>query len=187
MYQEEICTSSNLLTELKEDNQKAFAFFFDRHYNALCYFAERIVKDPLVAEDIVEESFMKLWDKRHAFETEHGVKAFLYVTTKNACLNMLKQNQRDYVSQAELLYISEKKESFALNEMIRAEVLGVVGKELNRLPIQCRTILEMSFLNGLKNQEIANKLEISINTVRNQKSRGLQLLRTKFNSNELLG
>lgn len=187
MYQEEICTSPNMLTELKSDNPKAFAFFFDQHYNSLCYFAERLVKDQLLAEDIVEETFMKLWDKRFDFETEQGIKAFLYISTRNACLNIIKQTHRDSQSQAELLYLAEKKEGFVLNEMIRAEVLRVIDKELNKLPVQCRTILKMSFVKGLKNHEIAEKLAISINTVRNQKARGLQLLRTKVDSNELLG
>lgn len=185
MYQEASC--STMLIELKGQNPKAFAFFFDRHYNPLCYFAERLVRDQQVAEDIVEESFMKLWDKRSDFESEHGIKAFLYITTRNACINMIKQSQRDTLSQAEMLYLAEKKEGFVLNEMIRAEVLRVIGQELNRLPVQCRTILKMSYEKGLKNHEIANKLAISIHTVRNQKARGLQLLRTKFDENQLLG
>jgi RNA polymerase sigma-70 factor (family 1) len=184
MYQEESCTT--MLSELKTENPKAFEFFFDRHYNPLCYFAERLVRDQQVAEDIVEETFMKLWNKRTDFENEHGIKAFLYITTKNACINVIKQSQRDNASQAEMLYLAEKKEGFVLNEMIRAEVLRVVDQELNKLPVQCRTILKMSYVKGLKNNEIANKLDISIHTVRNQKARGLQLLRTRFVGNHLL-
>lgn len=185
MHQEAIC--STMLTELKGENPKAFAFFFDLHYSPLCYFAERLVKDQQVAEDIVEETFMKLWDKRADFESEHGIKAFLYITTRNACINIIKQSQRDTVSQAEMLYLAEKKEGFILNEMIRAEVLRVISQELDRLPMQCRTILKMSYVKGLKNHEIADKLEISVHTVRNQKARGLQLLRTKFEGRHLLG
>lgn len=184
MYQEDNCTT--MLTELKKESQKAFAFFFDRHYNALCYFAERLVRDHLVAEDIVEETFMKLWDKRTSFDNAHGIKAFLYITTRNACINVIKQSQRDNLSQAEMLYLAEKKEGFVLNEIIRAEVLTVIAEELNKLPIQCRTILKMSYVKGLRNHEIADKLDISIHTVRNQKARGIQLLRTKFDGNHML-
>lgn len=185
MYQEAIC--STMLTGLKSENPKAFAFFFDLHYNPLCYFAERLVKDQQVAEDVVEESFMKLWDKRSDFESEHGIKAFLYITTRNACINIIKQSQRDTLSQAEMLYLADKKEEFVLNEMIRSEVLRVIGRELDKLPVQCRTILKMSYVKGLKNHEIANQLDISVHTVRNQKARGLQLLRTKFEGTQLLG
>jgi RNA polymerase sigma-70 factor (family 1) len=185
MYQEEMCTT--MLAELKSENPRAFAFFFDLHYGPLCYFAERLVRDQLVAEDIVEETFMKLWDKRYDFENQHGIKAFLYITTRNACINVIKQMQRDTLSQAEMLYLAEKKEGFVLNEMIRTEVLNVVDQELNKLPVQCRTVLKMSYVKGLKNHEIADKLDISIHTVRNQKARGLQILRTKFEGNHLLG
>jgi len=184
MRQEDRCTT--MLTELRKESPKAFAFFFDQHYNALCYFAERLVRDQLVAEDIVEESFMKLWDKRADFENEHGIKAFLYVTTRNACINVIKQMQRDNLSQAEMLYLAEKKESFVLNEIVRAEVLTVIAEELNKLPVQCRTILKMSYVKGLKNHEIADKLDISVHTVRNQKARGIQLLRTKFEGSYIL-
>jgi RNA polymerase sigma-70 factor (family 1) len=183
MYQEDQCS---MLVELKNESPKAFAFFFDKHYNALCYFAERLVRDQLVAEDVVEETFMKLWDKRTDFDNEHGIKAFLYITTRNACINVIKQSQRDQLSQAEMLYLAEKKEGFVLNEIIRSEVLTVIGEELNKLPIQCRTVLKMSYVKGLKNHEIADKLDISIHTVRNQKARGIQLLRTRFEGSYIL-
>lgn len=185
MYQEETCTAT-MFEEIKKDNPKAFAFFFELHYNSLCYFAERLIRDPLVAEDLVEETFMKLWAKRLDFENEHGIKAFLYITTKNACINSLKRSRRDSASQAEMLYLAEKKEGFVLNEMIKAEVLNVVSLELDSLPLQCQTILKLCYVRGLKNQEIAAKLDISIQTVKNQKARGMQILRSKFEASHIL-
>lgn len=183
-HQEETCTIE-ISEEIRKDNAKAFASFFDLHFNAVCYFAERLIKDRLIAEDIVEETFLKLWDKRMEFENTYRMKAFLYITTKNSCINYIRQQKKESQSHAEILYLAEKRESFALNEMIRAEVLNVLSNELNSLPTQCRTILKM-YVNGMKNHEIAEKLDLSVNTVRNQKARGLQLLRNSLEGNYML-
>lgn len=71
------------IKELKHGNSMALSYFFDLPYQALCYFAESIVKDQQEAEDIVATSFFKVWDKYTDFETAQNIKAFLYISTKN--------------------------------------------------------------------------------------------------------
>src|SRR6185369_15204475 len=98
----------------------------------------------------------------------------------NSCLNLLKREQRDALSKKQLAYLSDDREEYVLNEMVRAEVLQKVQCEIEKLPDQCRKIFELCYLEGLKNFEIANLLRISIHTVKNQKARAVQTLKLKL-------
>jgi RNA polymerase sigma factor (sigma-70 family) len=127
-----------------------------------------------------------LWNRHTDFENLQNIKAFLYITTRNASLNKLKQMQRESLSKKQLAYVSGDKEEFILNEMIRAEVLREIHTEIEKLPEQCRKIFKMSFFDGKKNQEIASMLEISVHTVKNQKARAIQLLRVRLPDRNLV-
>lgn len=166
-----------MITELKNGNAQSMIAFFDLYYSPLCFFAERLVRNRPAAEDIVEDSFMKLWKKHTDFESIQNIKAFLYITTRNACLNFLKQTQRDMASKKEMAYLTGEKEDYVLNTMIRTEVLQEIYKAIEKLPAQSRKVFKMSVLENMKNQEIATALDVSIHTVKNQKMRAMQILR----------
>jgi len=172
--------------DFKKGDPRALQVIFNQFYGPLCLFAERMLRDRPVAEDIVGDTFLKLWNRHTDFENLQNIKAFLYITTRNASLNMLKQMQRESLSKKQLAYLSGDKEEFILNEMIRAEVLREINREIEKLPEQCRKIFKMSFFDGKKNQEIASMLEISVHTVKNQKARAIQLLRVRLPDRNLV-
>jgi RNA polymerase sigma-70 factor (family 1) len=170
----------------KQGDSRALQAIFKLFYPPLCLFAERMLRDRPAAEDIVGDTFVKLW-KRHAdFENLQNVKAFVYITTRNACLNALKQMQREQLSKKQLAYLSGDKETFILNEIVRNEVLQEINREIEKLPGQCRKIFKMSLFEGRKNQEIADLLHISVHTVKNQKARAIQLLKVKLPDRNLV-
>ncbi|MFT3824398.1 MAG: RNA polymerase sigma-70 factor [Chitinophagaceae bacterium] len=177
---------NDMIADLKAGSTKAFDYFFRLFYGPLCLFAERILKERGAAQDIVEETFVKLWHKHTDFETALNIKAFLYITTRNACLNQLKLMQREKLTKKQLAYLSDDNQDFVLNEITRAEVLREIYQEIEKLPTQCRKIFKMSYLDGLKNHEIAEQMHISINTVKNQKVRALQLLKLRLFDKNLL-
>src|SRR6266700_1876162 len=164
---------TDLIIAFRAGDQKAMSSLFSMFYKPLALFAGRMLKDRLAAEDVVEESFIKLWHRHEDFETLQNIKAFLYITTRNACLNLLKQMNRESLTKKQYAYLTGDKEEFVLNEMIRAEVLREILEEIEKLPGQCRKIFKLSYLEGMKNQEIADKLSISIHTVKNQKARAI--------------
>lgn len=168
---------ATMMDHLRSGKAEAMIPFFDLFYSRLCYFAERLIRNRPAAEDIVEDSFLKLWKKHADFGSIQNIKAFLYITTRNACLNFLKQTQRDEASKKELAYLSVEMEDFVLNNMIRSEVLQEIHREIEKLPTQSRKVFKMSVLENMKNQEIAIALDISVHTVKNQKMRAMQLLR----------
>jgi RNA polymerase sigma-70 factor (family 1) len=177
---------NDLITDLKNGKASALNTLFRQYYAPLCLFATRLTKDAAASEDIVGETFVKFWSKHGNFESEDNIKAFLYISVRNACLNFIKQLQRAAVTQKQMAYLAEEKEGFVLNEMVRAEVVKEIMTEIDKLPAQCQKIFKMSYLEGLKNDEIAVLMRISIHTVRNQKIRALQLLKTKFVGRNLL-
>ena len=177
MPMEDELNALKMMEDLRKGEPDAMQYFFTRFYGRLCYFAARLVKNRQVAEEIVEDSFLKLWRKQTDFETVQNVRAFLYISTRNACLNWLKQEQRDEASRRELAYLYGDVEDYVLNSIVRAETLNEILQEIEKLPTQSRKVFKMSVMSSMKNQEIAQALNISVNTVRNQKMRATQLLR----------
>lgn len=177
---------NDIIDSLRKGDPDALQTLLKHYYSALCLFAERLLGDSAAAEDIVGESFVKLWNKRTNFENHQNLKAFMYITVRNACLNYLKQAKRDSLSKKQLAYLTGEKEEFVLNEMIRAEVLKEIMDEISNLPEQCRKVLKLGYLEGMKNQEIADLLNISIHTVKNQKARAIQLLKIRLRDRDLM-
>lgn len=178
--------AGEIIIEFRKGNPKSLTSIFKLYYAALCYFAARIIGNKEEAEDIVADSFYKLWKLHENFESMHGVRAFLYVTTRNACLNYLKQSDRVNRHQVDMAYLLNPDEDLAFAEVTRAEVLREVHAAIETLPAQCKKIVRMSFIEGLKNHEIAEQLNISIHTVKNQKVRGIYLLKMKLLGSNML-
>lgn len=169
----------DLVIGLNNGNEKALDAFFRHFYQALCFFAVRIIKDKDQAEDIVIGSFSKLWNRRADFESYQNVKGFLYITTRNGCFDFLRQAHRAQSAQDEFSYLfSPEEEQDIEAERTKAEVLRKIYEEIEKLPKQCREVFELSVFEGLKSKDIAERMNISVSNVTSQKSRAVQLLRT---------
>jgi RNA polymerase sigma-70 factor (ECF subfamily) len=132
-----------------------------------------------MAEDMVQDVFLRLQGRMNDFFAENALKSFLYLAVKNACLNQLK-HRAVKEKHAETADLSTSEDPVALNNLIRAEVYGEVHLALMGLPDGCKRVITLSFFEGMKNEEIARALDLSINTVKTQKKRALQLLRLKM-------
>jgi RNA polymerase sigma-70 factor (family 1) len=160
----------------KNGEEDAFKNIFKLFHARLCFFARGLVLEETEAEDIIQDAFLKLWERRTNFEDFHSIKAFLYLTIKNACRNLYKHQQViDKYNNAVLPSLLE--ENTILSRIIEAEVVEEVFGALQQLPNGSRQVLHLSYFQGLSNQEVADQLQISINTVKTQKVRALHLLR----------
>jgi RNA polymerase sigma-70 factor (ECF subfamily) len=166
----------SLIIEFKKGTPAAFSHFYNQFYTPLYYFARKIMDDPVVAEDVIADSFLKLWQKHEQFDSEDHIKNFLYLTTKNACLN-IRAHVRHKKNLASALPNAILGEDLVLNQIIRAQLYRCIYNAVECFPAECRRIFKMSFLEGMKNQEIADKLGLSVKTVKNQKARAIHLLR----------
>jgi len=177
----------DLIIDFKKGDPQAFSSFFHIHYRPLCYFAAQLVGSHPDAEDIVKDTYVKLWQKHTDFETAQNIKAFLYISVRNACLNFLRHIQVKESSRKELMYLEENKgEELVLNQMIRAELMQEIYTEIEKLPEKRRQVFKLSYLDGLKNDEIAVQMNISIHTVKEHKGKALQFLRMRFSDRQIV-
>lgn len=173
------------LAALQNRDIGAYSALFNHYYTGLCGFAERIIGNSQ-AEDVVGEVFSKLWEGKLVFESELHLKSFLYRSVKNGCLNVIKMAGR--ADDRNHFFYSERgdcEDSF-LREVTRAEVLRELHLAVNELPPQAGKIIRLSFLEGMSNQEVADCLGLSIQTVKNQKLRGLGILRGKISKDAFM-
>ena len=165
---------------LLQGDQQAFNIIFACYYRSLCYFANKFIPVRSIAEDITQESFVRLWEKHDAFNCQHAIKTFLYIVTRNACLNILKQWSRDRkIEEIWRSTYSEIEESL-LPDLTRSEELKGLLNAVEELPAECRKVIELCFIEGCENQEIARRLHLSVHTIKNQKARGLYLLKKRL-------
>lgn len=160
--------------------------FFKRHYGDLCYFAFKMINDRQQAEDLVQEAFLKYWNANKEFPNEGALKSYLYLSVRNACLNLGRHEEVKLRHEESLILHQQQEDPTAADLMIRAEVLGRIHQAIEELPQGCRSVLKLSFLESLRNDEIADKLGVSVNTVKTQKARALQLLRLKLDPSTFL-
>ncbi|WP_177181289.1 RNA polymerase sigma-70 factor [Parapedobacter koreensis] len=163
------------MIQFKNGGEPAFKAIFDLFNKRLLYLATTIVHDEAMAADIVQDAFVKLWNRRESFNDMMAVKAFLYLCVKNSCRNEYKHNKvvEKYLSRQE-----EPIESpIMMAKIIEAEVLNNLYNAIEKLPVACREVVLLSYFEGMSNQEVAKQLNISINTVKTQKLRALRNLR----------
>lgn len=166
--------------QLNTGDKQAFSEAFLIYYSALCYFSKKIVGDADSAEDIVEELFLKLWNRHEEFENEQHLKAFLYRSVKNASFNFIKLSQRSEQRNHVFTEQLGTEQESCLHDIIHNEIAREIYQAIKELPLQCGKVISMSYLEGLSNQEIADKMGLSIQTIKNQKMRGLSLLRNRL-------
>jgi RNA polymerase sigma-70 factor (family 1) len=180
MRKKKFYTEQQLVDNFQHGNQAAFGKLFHLLYPALCFYALRFTHDQGAAEDIAEESFLKVWDKRKSFSHFKVLRSFLYSTVRNACLNWIKQKERHSTHEKLFAAHAVIVEPSILENIVRAEVFLDVYTAFGKLPHKCREIMSMVFFEGKNIREIAEELHLSVNTVKAQKRRGILLLRGKL-------
>ena len=169
------------LKAFKRGEGKGFTFFFQEHYISLCLFADRLLKNRLVAEDIVGESFIKLWNRHSSFCNPRHIRSFLYTIVRNGCIDFLRQEKRKAVSEKEIAYLlDQESEKYILQEMIRAEAMSQIYKAFKNLPTACQKVFRMIYFEDKNVKQIAQELNLSISTVKSHKARGLTLLKKRL-------
>jgi len=165
-----------LITGLKNGDRSVFEQIFRTYYPELCGFSLRYLADPMVSEEVVQDFFCKLWFRRHELVINSSLKSYLYKAVVNHSINHIRHQdmQRKYFD-----YVG-----FEVDEMSGGiqydsdgELSFLLRKALLELPEKRREIFEMSRFEGLKYQEIADKLGINIKTVETQMTRALEFMR----------
>ena len=166
---------------IKEET--AFHDLFTRFRNYLVLFAMRRVDQLDVAEDIVQETFIIVWESKKIYNSYHGLKAYLYELVQNKCVNYLihKQVESKYVSYVK----NTKEETEGDYSLMQEEVYRELYIAVRELPERCREVFELH-LEGKKNDEIAEILDNSVLTVKSHKQNAIHILKEKMGNLFLL-
>lgn len=132
----------------------------------------------MVVEDIVQDTFVYIWENKHTFNDVISTKVFLYKTVKNKCLNYIKHLAVKNVY-AERQALERFDENLFDSNYIKEETIRLIYYAIESLPENCKNIIDLS-LKGLKNEEIAQTLNLSVNTVKTHKKTAYKILRIKL-------
>jgi RNA polymerase sigma-70 factor (family 1) len=169
-------TALQLITGFRQGDEACFSTIFNELYPTLCFYGYKITEDLAVSQDIAEESFLKVWNKRERFEHWGSLKSFLYTTVRNASIDWIRKQATTSAALRSFPGMQQN-EIAALENLIRAEFLREIYSSIERLPKQCRKIMEMIYVEGKSSSQVASVLNLSQSSIRNQKARGLSLLR----------
>jgi RNA polymerase sigma-70 factor (ECF subfamily) len=170
-------TESNIIHEILAGSEKAFEQLFRKHYSSLCGYAAKYVWDLDQAEEIVQDLFYNLWNKKNNLSIDLSIEAYLFRAVRNACLNYLKhqkvrQQHADSVKRNPLSDFTEKGDPVET-----LELQNKIDEVVDALPPERKKIFQMNRFEGLKYKEIADQLGLSVKTVEAQMGKALKTLR----------
>jgi RNA polymerase sigma-70 factor, ECF subfamily len=162
----------------------SFHWLYKDFYIPLCTYAFRITRNKEISEEIVQDTFLKMWEHKEILSSVNSLPGYLFRAVRNNCLNHLKHltiihKYEDFYSQM----LADAEEYLAITQengqsiLISKEFEKQVYDAIEKLPEQCRHIFKLSRFEGLKNNEIADVKGITINTVQKQISIALEKLR----------
>ncbi len=170
--------SDNILVDrLRNKDKRAFELIYNEYFSVLVSYAYRFIDTIEESEEIVQEVFVKFWDKCDSLAPDSSIKSYLYRSVHNTCLNKLKHERvKDGYRQYVVNYMED---SVTIEFDLREEddLMSRILAEIDKLPPRCREIFQLSRFEGLKYQEIADHLSISVKTVEVQMGKALRVLR----------
>ncbi len=169
-----------LLVTLQAGDITAFEMIFKTYYQPLCNYAYSFVHDRDEAEEIVQATFLSVWEKKDNLTIHTGVKPYLYAMVRNAALNVLKHEKIKQQHATVELAVAERSTESVTRTVMASELEDRIYKALNKLPEQCRLVFKLSRFEELKYAEIAEQLNISIKTVENQMGKALKIMREQL-------
>ena len=174
------------MVAFKKGDKAAIEHIYKSYHRPLCYFARGLINNKEEAEDIVVETFIKLLRKREDFDRLIMIKGFLFTATRHACYDFLRHVNRKTEKHKEIIYLMQNDADYIESRIIKAELLKVIVDEVEKLPPIRRDIFKMIFIEELSTAEIAERLNITVDTVRVQKARAINSLRSAFLRDKLL-
>ncbi|MFK8161834.1 MAG: RNA polymerase sigma-70 factor [Lewinella sp.] len=173
-------SDQDLIIRLRAGESTALDELFRRYYVDLCRTALRFVNDEQEAEDIVQNLFISLWEKRASQQENLGsVGPYLRRAVRNRSLNYLRDQKRIPIDEGDVPETLAAKD-FADDELTQDELRDRIHTAIDALPERCRLVFVMSKLEDMTHKEIAGALEISPKTVENQMTRAYRFLRASL-------
>ena len=164
---------NDLIDGIKHGDELTYKLLFERYYSLLCHFANAILKDPSLSEDVVDEVFLAIWQNRLNIDIRVSLRSYLICSVRNKCLNELKSSHHrmrissvSYGDGADFIYSLFSDDKYPLGTLIEKEIEQHIIRCIESLPTECRIVFEKSRFDGMSYKAIAAELGISVNTVK---------------------
>lgn len=172
-----INTEEEAFVAMQQGNSRGLDYFFNCYYSALAFYANTITGNKEAAKEIAAESFVKLWAKRENIEEWQKVKFLLYKIVSNSSIDFTREKQRTKKLLHGLSTIDNISERSPHDALVEAETYNYLYSLLRMLPPRATEIFKLFYFQNKSIKEIAEELGISVNTVKTQKLRAIQLLK----------
>ena len=173
-------TDEELLVLLQKGNERAFITIYERYHKLLYAVSYKYLKDKDTAKDAVQQIFLKLWESHSLFSININLRNYLYTMLKNHILNEIRDNYTALEKNYELAQETIKYENEIITKLEKQEMNELLYRAIDDLPEQKKTVCLYKLKGGLSNWEIAEKMQISIPTVKSHYSQAIKLLREYF-------
>lgn len=161
-------------------SENVFEAVYKSYFKALHAYANTILEDREHAAEMVQQVFLKLWERKDRIEISTSIQAYLYRSVYNESMNFLKHEK---VKQAHVSFVKHTTTEASNNHQQNVDTKELEGRirvALNKLPEQCRTIFQLSRFEELRYKEIAERLQLSVKTVENQMGKALRIMRVEL-------
>ena len=175
-----------LVKALKEGNQLAFSIVYKTYAAQTFSLAFKYLLNKELAEDAVQNLFLKLWLKKEEIDETKPINRYLFRMLKNDLLNTLRDSKKNIYLLEDCLSMVLELEDNSQNENLKQEQMNIIQQALEQLSPQRRKVFEMKVSGKYSNQEIADKLNLSINTIKFQYSQSLKQIRATVGELSLL-
>jgi len=167
-----------ILARIKKRDKEAFRYLYEYYFAKMVLFAESYLYDEEEARDLVQDLFFHLWNHAGTLQVTTSVKAYLFTSVRNRCLNAIRDRKirdehNNKLVEAQLFSGTE-------DVVIDEDVHRRLQEALDALPDKCREIILLKVVEGKKNKEIAEQLNIAETTVKTQVQRAYRMLRERL-------
>lgn len=174
-----------LVLKIKNGEEAAFKTIYNLYFSRIYYFVYEFIPHKDIAENIGQDTFYTLWEKRKTLNNDTNISSFLFTVAKNNCLYRLRELRyrrklfdSNVLDEEELELNLDVLKEIDTSTFIFNEIEEIIKQTLEGLPPQCKKVFELSRIELKKNKEIAEELDISIKTVENQMTKALKLFKT---------
>lgn len=158
-----------IVKKMIEGDHDAFKYFFDTYYDDLCNFVNIYVRNEVIAEEIVQEIYVYMWENKDKLKINASFKSYLYHASKYQSLNLLRNRKKHSYIREKLSFTEQQWEEFPNELFMDSQTMKeILNNAITQLPEKCKHIFLLSKVDGLSHKEIAEKLNVSVKTVENQ-------------------
>lgn len=183
MLSDTISEEKALVGSLKGGDKNAFTIIFEKYHKQLYYIALSYLKDPSMAQDVVQDMFIKLWAYRVNLKEELSLKSFLITSLRNLLLNNIRNNNTRILKHIQLMQWSEVSRNDVDDKIAFGDYEKIIEKGMCKLSPAKQHIFRLRTQEGLNNKEISKQLGLSINTVKFQFSKASRFMRDYLKEN----